>query len=116
MRAVTTVVIKYKKLEDIGIETLESTQAENQLSARQKEKRAFRLEREAVADAFFERVRLLVLGSDVARLSAKLDLRKDMMSDYKDRFEKATFELFQLKISVNVSVTLIFLTILVTNR
>jgi hypothetical protein len=35
-----------------------------------------------------------VLGSDVAKLNAKLELRKDMMSDYKDRFEKATYELF----------------------
>ena len=102
MRAVTNVVIKYKRLEDIGVETLESTLDEQNLTQKQKEKRAFRLEKEAVAEAFFERVKILVLSSDVSRMQAKLDLRKEIMSDYKEKYEKAVFELFQLKVSVNV--------------
>jgi hypothetical protein len=32
--------------------------------------------------------------SDVGRLTAKLDLRKDMMNEYKEKYERATFELF----------------------
>ncbi len=94
MRAVTNVIIKYKRLEDIGVETAERTLDENNLTQKQKEKRAFRLEKEAVAEAFFQRVKQLILSSDVSKLQAKLDLRKEMMQDYKEKYEKAVLELF----------------------
>lgn len=47
------------------------------------------MEREDVASQFFEKARQLLLGSDVARMQAKLDLRKEMMKDYKEKYEKA---------------------------
>jgi hypothetical protein len=43
----------------------------------------------------------LVLGSDVSRLQAKLDLRKEMMKDYKDKYEKTTQQLYDLKLQIN---------------
>lgn len=42
-----------------------------------------------------------MLGSDLSRLQAKLNLRKEMMKDYKDKYEKASNELYELKIQMN---------------
>lgn len=71
------------------------------LAAKFKEKKNFRLEREDVANQFYERTRQLVLGSDVSRLQSKLDLRKEMMKDYKEKFEKSTQQLYELKLQIN---------------
>jgi hypothetical protein len=39
-------------------------------------------------------VKQLILSSDVSKMQAKLDLRKEMMQDYKEKYEKAVLELF----------------------
>jgi hypothetical protein len=47
-----------------------------------------------VAEAFFVRVKQIILSSDVSRMQSKIDLRKEIMRDYKDKYEKAVIELF----------------------
>lgn len=37
---------------------------------------------------FYEKIKNLVMGSENSRLCAMLDLRKDMMKDYKEKYEK----------------------------
>jgi len=49
-------------------------------------RRAYREERESVADQFYSKVKQILLGSDIMRLRAKLDLRKEITSDYKDKY------------------------------
>lgn len=67
-----------------------------------KERKVFRVEREDVANQFYERARQLLLGSDVSRMQAKMDLRKEMMKDYKYRHEKSMTQLYELKLQINV--------------
>jgi hypothetical protein len=86
------------------------------LSKKQRERKAFRMEREAVADQFYERVRQIVLSSDVSRMAAKLELRKEMMKDFKDKYEKAIYETFQIKLQNNVNLYLPSLIHIATNR
>lgn len=62
------------------------------------------MEREDVANQFYERVRQLILGSDLQRMQAKLDLRKEMMKDYKEKYEKTTQQLYELKVQINESI------------
>ena len=105
MKAFGRLLIKYRKEEEEGGKSKEQEDildpAEKKKAKKEREKKAFRMEREDVANAFYERARQLIMGSDLSRLQAKLNLRKEMMRDYKDKFEKASSELNELKIQIN---------------
>ena len=89
LQAIGKLMVKYRKEEWEG-PAIDSSlpEAERKALEKKREKKAFRLEREDVAHAFYERIRQLILGSDIQRLRAKLDLRKEMMKDYKEKYEK----------------------------
>ena len=40
-------------------------------------------------NVMYDNIQRIVLGSENSRLAALLELRKDMMKDYKDKYEKA---------------------------
>lgn len=43
---------------------------------------------------FLEKVRQIVMGSENSRLLAMVSLRKDMMKDYKEKYEKSAHDLY----------------------
>lgn len=43
------------------------------------------------------------MGSENSRLCALLELKKDMMKDYKEKWQKCAKELYELKLKINVS-------------
>ena len=102
MKAMGRLLIKYRKDEEEGGKPKESEESldpdDKKKAKKERERKAFRIEREDVANAFYERARQLMLGSDLSRLQAKLNLRKEMMKDYKDKYEKGSNELYELKI------------------
>eukprot|EP00347_Sterkiella_histriomuscorum_P000998 403373728 len=79
LRMISKIVIKYKE--------------DNKLDSEDQQ-----LERNKL---FFDKIKNLVLGSENSRLCAMLDLRKDMMKNYKDKYEKCAQELYDLKLKVN---------------
>lgn len=50
----------------------------------------------------YDKIRGLVLSSENSRLCALVELRKDMVKDYKEKYEKCAQELYDLKIKLNV--------------
>lgn len=112
MQSIGRLLVQYKKEEEEGRYPQEVRESKDnrpfgmpelseKLAAKFREKKNFRLEREDVANQFYERTRQLVLGSDVSRLQSKLDLRKEMMKDYKEKFEKSTQQMYELKLQIN---------------
>lgn len=69
------------------------------------QRRAYREERESVAEQFYAKIRQILLGSDVMRLRAKLDLRKEMTRDFKDKYQRVAEQYMKLKSDINVSNT-----------
>jgi len=67
------------------------------------QRRAYREERESVAEQFYAKIRQILLGSDVMRLRAKLDLRKEMTRDFKDKYQRVAESYMKLKSDINVS-------------
>jgi len=106
-------LIKYRKQEVELDESESRTTNGEELSPSRlkaaKEKKAFRAEREDVADQFYERARYLMICSDVGRLQVKCDFRKHLMKDFKDRYEKASQELLELKFQINVRSSVAYL-------
>lgn len=43
---------------------------------------------------YLEKVRQIVMGSENSRLLAMVSLRKDMMKDYKEKYEKSAHDLY----------------------
>jgi hypothetical protein len=43
------------------------------------------------------------MGSDIYRLRAKFDMRKEIVRDYKDKYHRVAEELLKIKLDANVS-------------
>ncbi|CDW79781.1 UNKNOWN [Stylonychia lemnae] len=50
---------------------------------------------------FYDKIRNLVLGSENSRLCALLELRRDMLKDYKEKHDHCAQELYALRLKVN---------------
>ncbi len=57
----------------------------------------------------FEKIKSLVINSENSRLCALVELRKDMVREYKDKYEKCAQELYDLKLKINVSTELLLI-------
>lgn len=101
LKALGRVIIQYKKkdiAEDKAPLTLQPGQT---LDQAQKQKRAYREEREAIAEEFLANVKQILIGSDLVRLRARLDLRKEITRDFKDKYHRVSEELYKLKLDSN---------------
>ena len=65
------------------------------------QRRAYREEREAVAEDFIAKVRQVLMGNELARIRAKLELRKEITRDYRDKYQKVSEELLNIKSDIN---------------
>lgn len=59
-------------------------------------------QQERLNTLFYDKVRGVVMGSENQRLCALLELKKDMLKDYKVKYERNAKELYELKLKVNV--------------
>ena len=50
-----------------------------------------------------DKIRALVLSSENIRLCAMVELRKDMVKEYKEKYENCAQELYDLRLKINVS-------------